>query len=149
MDRRATLVHSGAVGMMGISWGGFNSLQIAALSPPALKAVIAIGTTVDRYNDDIHYKNGCLLYSNFWWSSVMLCYASRPPDPLLVGEKWRDMWLHRLNTQPFPLAIWLAHQRRDDFGDTGPFVKTTPLSPRPHWSLAAGQMDTSTHRPPQ
>lgn len=115
MDRRATLVHSGAVGMMGISWGGFNSLQIAALSPPALKAVIAIGTTVDRYNDDIHYKNGCLLYSNFWWSSVMLCYASRPPDPLLVGEKWRDMWLHRLNTQPFPLAIWLAHQRRDDF----------------------------------
>ena len=55
---------NGNVGMMGISWGGFNSLQIAAMNPPALRAVIAIGTTVDRYNDDIHYKNGCLLYSN-------------------------------------------------------------------------------------
>ncbi|MBT6732193.1 MAG: CocE/NonD family hydrolase, partial [Acidiferrobacteraceae bacterium] len=93
----------GNIGMMGISWGGFNSLQIAALNPPALKAVVAIGTTVDRYNDDIHYKNGCLLYSNAWWSAVMLCYASRPPDPALVGECWRDMWLHRLQTQPFPL----------------------------------------------
>ncbi|MEC9330177.1 MAG: CocE/NonD family hydrolase [Pseudomonadota bacterium] len=105
----------GNIGMMGISWGGFNSLQIAALKPPALKAVIAIGATVDRYNDDIHYKNGCLLYSNFWWSSVMLCYTSRPPDPLLVGDSWRRSRLKRLQTQPFPLEKWLAHQRRDDY----------------------------------
>jgi putative CocE/NonD family hydrolase len=109
----------GNLGMMGISWGGFNSLQIAALQPAALKAVIAIGTTVDRYNDDIHYKNGCLLYSNFNWSSTMLCFASRPPDPELVGEKWREMWMQRLNTQPFPLAIWLAHQRKDDYWKHG------------------------------
>ena len=109
----------GKVGMMGISWGGFNSLQIAALQPPALKAVIAIGTTVDRYNDDIHYKNGCLLYSNFFWSSTMLCYASRPPDPELVGDGWRDTWLERLKTQPFPLQTWLAHQRKDDYWKHG------------------------------
>ena len=109
----------GSIGMMGISWGGFNSLQIAALKPPALKAVIAVGTTVDRYNDDIHYKNGCLLYSNFFWSSTMLCYASRPPDPELVGDSWRDTWLKRLNTQPFPLATWLAHQRKDDYWKHG------------------------------
>jgi len=109
----------GNLGMMGISWGGFNSLQIAALKPAALKAVIAIGTTVDRYNDDIHYKNGCLLYSNFSWSSTMLCYASRPPDPELVGDSWRETWLQRLNTQPFPLANWLAHQRRDEYWKHG------------------------------
>jgi len=109
----------GNVGMMGISWGGFNSLQIAALKPAALKAVISIGTTVDRYNDDIHYKGGCLLYSNFYWSSTMLCYASRPPDPELVGDSWRDTWLQRLNTQPFPLALWLAHQRKDDYWKHG------------------------------
>ena len=105
----------GNVGMMGISWGGFNSLQLAALRPPALKAVISIGSTVDRYNNDIHYKNGCHLYSNFSWSSVMLCFASRPPDPKLVGARWKEMWLHRLQTQPFPLEIWLEHQRRDDY----------------------------------
>jgi len=109
----------GSVGMMGISWGGFNSVQIAALQPPALKAVIAIGTTVDRYNDDVHYKNGCLLYSNFYWSNTMLCYTSRPPDPELVGDSWRETWLQRLNTQPFPLATWLAHQRKDDYWKHG------------------------------
>ncbi|MEM7292065.1 MAG: CocE/NonD family hydrolase [Pseudomonadota bacterium] len=109
----------GNVGMMGISWGGFNSLQIAALQPPALKAVISIGSTVDRYNDDIHYKNGCLLYSNFWWSNVMLCFASRPPDPAIAGDPWRDMWIDRLKTQPFPLEKWLAHQRRDAYWQHG------------------------------
>ena len=81
----------GNLGMMGISWGGFNSLQVAALRPSALKAIISIGSTVDRYNDDIHYKNGCLLYSNFSWSSVMLCYASRPPDPELFGKNWKEI----------------------------------------------------------
>ncbi len=49
---------SGAVGMMGISWGGFNGLQIAALRPPALKAVVTVCSTDDRYADDIHYMGG-------------------------------------------------------------------------------------------
>ncbi len=110
---------TGRVGMMGISWGGFNSLQIAALRPEPLKAVIAIGTTMDRYNDDIHYKNGCLLYSNFGWSSVMLCYTTRPPDPALVGERWRALWRYRLQAQPFPLDTWLSHQRRDEYWKHG------------------------------
>ena len=110
---------NGKLGMMGISWGGFNGLQIAALQPEALKAVIAIGTTVDRYNDDIHYKNGCLLYSNFSWASVMLCFASRPPDPELVGEQWKDMWINRLNTQPYALETWLQHQTRNDYWKYG------------------------------
>jgi len=109
----------GSVGMMGISWGGFNSLQLAALRPPALKAVIAIGTTVDRYNDDIHYKNGCHLSSNFTWSSTMLCFASRPPDPLLAGDGWRTLWQQRLDSQPFPLEHWLSHQRRDQYWKHG------------------------------
>ena len=106
---------TGKVGMMGISWGGFNSLQIAALQPKPLHAVIAIGTTVDRYNDDIHYKNGCLLNTNFWWSNVMACYIARPPDPELLGSKWRALWKLRLRTQPFPLEHWLAHPRRDAY----------------------------------
>ena len=62
---------SGAVGMMGISWGGFNSLQVAALQPPALKAIITLCSTVDRYHDDIHYKGGCLLNENLGWGATM------------------------------------------------------------------------------
>ena len=104
---------TGAVGMMGISWGGFNALQVAALRPPALRAVIAIACTVDRYNDDIHYKGGCLLNSNLAWAATMMSHTSRPPDPALVGERWREMWLHRLENLPDLPALWLGHQTRD------------------------------------
>ena len=39
---------SGRVGMIGISWGGFNGLQVAARRPPALKAIVSICSTDDR-----------------------------------------------------------------------------------------------------
>ena len=51
---------NGSVGMMGISWGGFNGLQIAARRPPALKAIVTICSTDDRYADDAHYMGGTL-----------------------------------------------------------------------------------------
>ncbi len=50
---------TGAVGMIGISWGGFNGLQIAARRHRALKAVVSICSTDDRYADDIHFMGGC------------------------------------------------------------------------------------------
>jgi putative CocE/NonD family hydrolase len=49
---------SGKVGMIGISWGGFNGLQIAARQPEALGAVITLCSTDDRYADDIHFMGG-------------------------------------------------------------------------------------------
>lgn len=110
---------NGSVGMMGISWGGFNSLQVAALRPPALKAVISIASTVDRYNDDIHYKNGCHLAAQLGWASTMLAYQSRSPDPAIVGDRWRDMWLERLEGEPYFLEEWLNHQRRDSYWKHG------------------------------
>jgi len=110
---------NGSVGMMGISWGGFNSLQVAALRPPALKAVISIASTVDRYNDDIHYKNGCHLSAQLSWAATMLGYQSRSPDPALVGERWKEMWLERLEHEPFFMEEWLSHQRRDEFWQHG------------------------------
>jgi len=106
---------NGNVGMMGISWGGFNCLQVAALKPPQLKAVISIASSVDRYNDDIHYKNGTHLSTHLSWAGTMLAYQSRSPDIDLVGDKWKDMWLERLEGQPFFMEEWLSHQRRDDF----------------------------------
>lgn len=110
---------NGNVGMMGISWGGFNCLQVAALKPPQLKAVISIASTVDRYNDDIHYKNGTHLSAQLSWAGTMLAYQSRTPDIDLVGDRWKAMWLERLEGQPFFMEEWLAHQRRDDFWKHG------------------------------
>jgi putative CocE/NonD family hydrolase len=106
---------SGRVGMIGISWGGFNALQVAARQPPALGAVISLCATADRYADDIHYKGGCLLTENLGWSSTMLSYSSRPPDPDLVGTRWREIWLERLAQLPHLAETWLAHQSRDDY----------------------------------
>ena len=86
----------GKVGMMGKSWGGFNCLQVAAMRPKALKAVLSVCSTDDRYADDIHYMGGCLLNDNHWWGDIMLAYQARPADPALFGEGWRDNWLKRL-----------------------------------------------------
>jgi hypothetical protein len=106
---------TGAVGMMGISWGGFNALQIAARQPPALRAIITLCSTDDRYADDAHYMGGCLLNENLQWGSVLLNFAVYPPDPHLVGDRWRQMWLARLDAAAFFAARWLRHQHRDDY----------------------------------
>ncbi|MGI9365893.1 MAG: CocE/NonD family hydrolase [Rhizobiaceae bacterium] len=110
---------NGNVGMMGISWGGFNGLQVAQMQPAALKAVITLCSTTDRYADDIHYKGGCLLLENLGWSANMLSYSSRPPDPQLVGERWKDLWLHRLENQPWHWSTWMRHQHRDEYWKHG------------------------------
>lgn len=105
---------TGAVGMMGKSWGAFNALQVAALQPPALKAVIAVCGTVDRFADDIHFKGGCLLAENFGWASVMLSYSSRPADPALRAD-WREDWMRRLEGNPWLAPRWAGHQTRDGY----------------------------------
>jgi predicted acyl esterase len=110
---------TGKVGMMGISWGGFNALQVAARKPPALKAIVTICSTDDRYEDDIHYKGGCLINENLGWAATMLAYSSRPPDPEIVGKRWRKMWMERLKNEPFLIIPWLQHPHRDAYWKHG------------------------------
>ena len=105
----------GKVGMMGKSWGGFNCLQVAAMRPKPLKAVLSVCSTDDRYADDIHYMGGCLLNDNHWWGAIMLGFQARPADPQLFGAGWRDNWLKRLHEMPFWPATWMRHQSRDDY----------------------------------
>jgi len=110
---------TGRVGMIGKSWGGFNALQIAARRPPALGAVITVCGSDDRYADDAHYMGGCLLNENLVWGSVLMAVAALPPDPALVGERWRPMWRERLEAGVFFPALWLEHQRRDAYWQRG------------------------------
>ena len=109
----------GNIGMMGISWGGFNALQVAARRPPALKAIITLCSTDDRYGDDIHYKGGAMLMENLGWASTMFSFSSRPPDPLLVGDGWRNTWMQRLEHTPLLIENWLRHPHRDAFWKHG------------------------------
>ena len=110
---------SGAVGMTGISWGGINALQLAAHRPPALKAIITVCSTDDRYADDVHYMGGCLLTEDAMWSAFMLATNALPPDPKIAGDGWRDMWLARLEANTCWSEHWLAHQRRDAYWRRG------------------------------
>lgn len=111
---------TGAIGMIGYSWGGFNGLQIAARRPPQLKAVITVASTDDRYLDDCHYMGGCLLASDMLkWSASMLTYVLQPPDPRYVGSRRREMWLERLENAPELARDWTAHQLRDGFWKHG------------------------------
>ncbi len=111
---------TGRVGMFGKSWGGFNSLQVAAREHPALQAIMTLCSTDDRYQDDVHYRGGNILASDMlWWASTMFTYNARPQDPAVVGDTWRENWLERVTDTP-PFAIeWLSHQRRDDYWKHG------------------------------
>lgn len=110
---------SGRTGLMGISWGGFNALQIAARQPPSLGAIATVCSTDDRYADDVHYMGGCLLSDNLSWASTMFAYNSSPPDPALVGQRWREMWHERLDRSGLWLDEWLRHQARDKYWKHG------------------------------
>ena len=102
--------------MFGTSYGGFNSLQAALENPPALKAIVPIFASDDRYNDDVHYYGGALKHVDLVdYPTYMVAMNALPPVPRLWGEDWRDEWQRRLErTEPW-LLTWLAHQRRDDY----------------------------------
>ena len=110
---------NGNIGMIGISWGGFNGLQLASLNPPELKAVVSVASSHNRYSDDVHYMGGNLLTDNLSWASTMFAYNSCPPDPQIVGEKWRDMWHERLEGSGLWLKKWLENQRFNDYWKHG------------------------------
>ena len=108
----------GTIGMIGISWGGFNGLQLAYRQPEALKAIVTVASTTDRYADDIHYMDGCMLTDNFNWSCQMFAYLSQPADPLLRDD-WREDWIKRIEEMPFMAAEWMRHPNRDEFWKHG------------------------------
>ena len=110
---------NGDVGMIGISWGGFNSLQLAALQPPELKAIITVCSTDDRYTDDIHYMGGTMLADNLSWAQVMFARNTQPPDPEIVGDDWFENWLDRLSGSGLWLKKWMEHPHRDAYWEHG------------------------------
>lgn len=109
----------GAIGMIGLSWSGFNALRVAALRPPALRAIVTTCASDDRYADDMHYMGGCLLHDNLQYGATLLTWLATPPDPDVVGDRWRAMWLERLEAVEPPAGRWLAHPARDAYWTDG------------------------------
>ena len=103
---------NGKVGMFGISWGGFNSIQMAVRAPPALKAFIAVMATEDLYQDDVHYMDG-IFHMDSWMMSHDL-YNALPGAPDYVLD---EAWLHnRFETEP-SVFTYLRQQRDGPFWD--------------------------------
>jgi uncharacterized protein len=110
----------GSVGMIGLSWGGFAALQASARRPPALKAVVAVGASGDRYGGDVKYRGGAVLAAELLpWASTVLAENARPPSGAASDARRREQWLERLDALRSPAEIWLAHQRRDAYWDVG------------------------------
>ncbi|MGH8957633.1 MAG: CocE/NonD family hydrolase [Acidimicrobiia bacterium] len=107
---------NGNVGMWGISWGGFSALQTAMLQPSALKAIVAMHATHDRFATDVHYTGGSIQAAEQGdWPTSMVALNGLPPDPEIVGEQWREMWMERLQQTPQWLFNWFHHQSRDAY----------------------------------
>ena len=137
---------TGRVGIIGKSWGGFNGLQIAARRPPELAGVISVCSTDDRYATDVHYMGGCLLGADMLpWASTMLAYNARPPDPAVVGERWRELWLERLEgTPPFVAGLGRRTSAATRSGSTARCARTSTPSRCPSTWWAAGRTPTRT-----
>jgi putative CocE/NonD family hydrolase len=112
---------TGAVGMWGISWGGFNAIQMAMRRPPALKAIIAVDASDDLFHDDVHYIDGLLHLDEY---AVMIDQLNAlPPAPdypldeaalarRFDSEPWLMTWLARQQDGPY----WRRASLRPDYG---------------------------------
>lgn len=120
---------NGSVGMWGISWGGFTSIQVAMLRPPHLRAILPMYATDDRYRDDVHLRGGCVTASEKCQYAVsQLGMNAMPPLPAVRGEGWRDgpwreRWRERLEHTPPWLLAWLREQT------DGPYWRRGSLAP--------------------
>ncbi len=110
---------TGAVGMYGLSWGGYNGIQLATIAPEPLKAIVVAGATDDRFGNDTHFMGGVKASEHIGWAVTLLSFLTRPPDPALVGERWKSMWIDRLNQLESMLPHWLDHPIRDDYWTAG------------------------------
>jgi putative CocE/NonD family hydrolase len=115
---------SGDVGMWGISYGGFTAIQVAKERPPALKAIVPVMATDDRYLDDVHYRGGCVTVSELSQYAVsQVAMNAMPPEAAFRGATWRSDWLARLEATPPWLFAWLRHQT------DGPYWRQGSLAP--------------------
>ena len=98
---------TGKVGMFGISWGGFNSMQMAMRHPPALKAILAVDATEQLFHDDIHYIDGMMHFDEFELNMDLAPSMPGAPDYSLDEKP-------RFESAPWSL-LYLKHQRDGQF----------------------------------
>ncbi|MDX6591492.1 MAG: uncharacterized protein QOJ13_688 [Gaiellales bacterium] len=111
---------TGHVNMMGASYGGFTSLQIASHAPESLTSIIPIYFTDDRYTDDCHYRGGLMrkYYDVSCYGNMMVAWNALPAD-LDWLEEWADVWEQHLEGSEPYLLQWMRHQTDGDYWRNG------------------------------
>jgi len=110
---------NGNIGMWGISWGGFTSIQVAKLQPPHLKAIIPMYATDNRYRDDVHYLGGCVPLADHSQYAVSMVGMNAMPPRIDYTENWAEKWKARLEVTPFWVFDWLKNQTDNEFWKSG------------------------------
>lgn len=95
------------VGMFGVSWSGFNSLQMAMRRPPYLEAIHAVHASDDLYNDDVHYVDGNLHLDPYHLFINHELALPRTPSYKLDEEYFATRFSHR------PWMFTYLSQQRD------------------------------------
>ncbi|HZB79172.1 MAG TPA: CocE/NonD family hydrolase, partial [Actinomycetota bacterium] len=115
---------TGDVGMFGTSYSGFNSIQVAMKRPSALKAIVPIFATDDRYTDDVHYYGGVRRAADLPdYPLYMVAMNALPPVPSTRGDDWRNLWRERVEKLEPWLLRWLEEQT------DGPYWRHGSLRP--------------------
>ncbi len=111
----------GKVAMTGGSYGGFTSVQVAALAPPHLGTIIPWNFTDDRYTDDCHYRGGAwrCYYDIGAYGCSMIGMNAMPPYPEYSGERWVELWEERFEQNVPYLLTWLANQTDGEYWRLG------------------------------
>jgi hypothetical protein len=107
---------NGRVGMWGISWSGFNAIQVALRQPPGLAAILALHASDDLFHDDVRYIDGVLHLDRY---ALQIDHANglpRTPDYALDSAYFRQ----RFEARPWVLT-YLAQQT------DGPFWRANAL----------------------
>ena len=115
---------TGSVGMFGTSYSGFNAIQVAMERPPALRAIVPIFATDDRYTDDVHYYGGMRRGADLPdYPLYMVAMNALPPVPSIAGDDWRELWRERMDKLEPWLLRWLDEQT------DGPYWRHGSLRP--------------------
>ncbi len=105
---------TGAVGMFGISWGGFNSIHLAMRQPPALKAILAMMATDDIYEDDVHFIDGMMHVDAYEIGRDLKNVIPGAPE-FAIDDAYFE---NKFDTEPW-LLKYKRQQRDGEFWDKG------------------------------
>ena len=95
---------TGAVGMIGKSYGAEVQWQVAVQNPPHLKAIIVRSANNDVYTEFTNPGGAIRPWIFEYYAPMMNAYSFAPPFAELTGARWASIWTERLE-QSAPWSI--------------------------------------------